>query len=59
MQFFFGGGGVNKVYYERCANGECPKITTAQQQSLSWFPQLILVLWLLVQILQNFLTVGI
>ena len=56
MQYF---GGVNKVYYERCANGECPKITTPQQQNFSWFPQLILVLWLLVQILQNFLTVSI
>ena len=39
-----------------CANGECPKITTAKQESLSWFPQLIVVLWLLVQIVQNFFT---
>ena len=45
------GGKLNKVYYERCA--------TSQQQSHSWFPQLIVVLWLLVEILQNFLTVGI
>ena len=45
--------GVNKVYYERCAT------SNSQQQSHSWFPQLIVVLWLLVEIRQNFLTVGI
>ena len=50
MQYF--GGQTRCINYERCA--------TAQQQShYSWYPQLILVLWLLVEILQNFLTVGI
>ena len=50
------GGKQDVLIYERCANGELPKVTTAQQESLSWFPQLIVVLWLLVQIIQIFLT---